>query len=392
MFSLLCIIGAAQGLLLFVFLLLKKDRLINLPIIIYVLITSVELVFQYIYSEKLIFQFPHLLYLTEPFSMLGGVLIYAYVRNIFSGRFVSRKTDLLLFIPFLLYLGYYFPSYFQSAEDKIFDITAFYSNGISWNENLTEWFFEVMVTLPFLFVSLKKLNTFHASIKNSFSNISKLNYLVVKKLIYFAILLYLFEFALVLLLFFEVGVADILNNLVYVLSTIIVYVIGYDALVKRHTELVNIAVPEFVIAKTDFSLSKLELKPDDKERIKYEKNSLTFSKIDEITKKITTIIATEKPYKNLELRLTDFASMVSEHPNNVSQVINEVYGRNFYDFINFYRVEEAKNLLRSPKYKHFTIVAIGFEVGFNSKSAFYSAFKKFADTTPSQFQKIQIVE
>ena len=56
------------------------------------------------------------------------------------------------------------------------------------------------------------------------------------------------------------------------------------------------------------------------------------------------------------------------------------------DFINKYRVEEAKKKLSSRTYKQFTILAIAYEVGFNSKSAFYNAFKKFTDTTPTKFR------
>ncbi len=89
--NILWIIGASQGFLLAMFLVMKKDRLINLPLIIFIFLTSLELVFQYIYSIKLIFKYPHLLYLTEPFSMLYGVLIYLYSRNILSEKFIFQK-------------------------------------------------------------------------------------------------------------------------------------------------------------------------------------------------------------------------------------------------------------------------------------------------------------
>jgi len=86
--NIIWIIGASQGLLLTLFLFLKKDYKINLPLIFFVFLTSIELLFQYIYATKLIFKYPHLLYLSEPFSMLSGTLIFLYTRNILSGVFI----------------------------------------------------------------------------------------------------------------------------------------------------------------------------------------------------------------------------------------------------------------------------------------------------------------
>jgi AraC-like DNA-binding protein len=59
--------------------------------------------------------------------------------------------------------------------------------------------------------------------------------------------------------------------------------------------------------------------------------------------------------------------------------------QNFFDFINFYRVQEVKTRLNDPAEKHLTFVALAQEAGFNSKSAFYAAFKKHTKMTPSQF-------
>jgi AraC-like DNA-binding protein len=72
--------------------------------------------------------------------------------------------------------------------------------------------------------------------------------------------------------------------------------------------------------------------------------------------------------------------------NKLSQIINKKTGYNFSDYINQLRVERAKKYLTSKKYSEYTIVAIGLECGFNSKSAFYNAFKKFTNATPTEFK------
>ncbi|MEM8895131.1 MAG: AraC family transcriptional regulator, partial [Bacteroidota bacterium] len=67
--------------------------------------------------------------------------------------------------------------------------------------------------------------------------------------------------------------------------------------------------------------------------------------------------------------------------------INEQEGVSFSDFINKYRVEDAKKLLSSGRSKQVTILAISLEAGFNSKTAFYNTFKKFTGQTPTEFIK-----
>jgi AraC-like DNA-binding protein len=93
-----------------------------------------------------------------------------------------------------------------------------------------------------------------------------------------------------------------------------------------------------------------------------------------------------KPYLNPELSLQMLANQLDIPPHYLSQVINEQLGQNFFDFINSHRIEEVKARLLDPQYTHLTILAIAFDSGFNSKSAFNSAFKNQTGLTPSQFR------
>jgi len=78
--------------------------------------------------------------------------------------------------------------------------------------------------------------------------------------------------------------------------------------------------------------------------------------------------------------------MLSILPLHLSQIINERCGKNFTDFINSYRLIEAKKKLSSKEYKHLTIMSIAQECGFNSISSFNTAFKKQNHCTPSQLR------
>ena len=74
--------------------------------------------------------------------------------------------------------------------------------------------------------------------------------------------------------------------------------------------------------------------------------------------------------------------------SHASKLINTFSDYNFSDYINSLRIEQAKKLLSDDSFDQYTIVAIGLESGFNSKSTFYTAFKKFTSQTPSEFRSI----
>nr|WP_298556261.1 helix-turn-helix domain-containing protein [uncultured Algibacter sp.] len=71
----------------------------------------------------------------------------------------------------------------------------------------------------------------------------------------------------------------------------------------------------------------------------------------------------------------------------ISQLINKNSNLNFNDYINSLRITDAKNMLVDSEYNNYTILAIGLESGFNSKSSFYTAFKKFTGKTPVEYKK-----
>lgn len=109
-------------------------------------------------------------------------------------------------------------------------------------------------------------------------------------------------------------------------------------------------------------------------------NSVEFSLVENLLLK-------DNYFLNAEISLKTLAEKLEVGKNTLSKVINLNSGMNFNDYINQKRVIEAKKRLLAKEYNHLTIEAIGNSVGFNSKSAFYTAFKKHANTSPSAFVK-----
>ena len=94
----------------------------------------------------------------------------------------------------------------------------------------------------------------------------------------------------------------------------------------------------------------------------------------------------EKPYREPDLTLPDLAQRLDVPPNYLSQVINERMGYNFFDYINSLRINDAKKLLTDAQYIDQSVMQMAYSVGFNSKSTFNSAFKKFTGETPTAFK------
>jgi AraC-like DNA-binding protein len=101
---------------------------------------------------------------------------------------------------------------------------------------------------------------------------------------------------------------------------------------------------------------------------------------------ILEYIGKNESYKDHNITLGKFAKSISLTPHVVSQVVNEQLSCNFNDFINSYRVEEAKKMLIDTGLKNITVASIAYDCGFNTLSAFNTAFKKFTGLTPSQFR------
>ena len=96
----------------------------------------------------------------------------------------------------------------------------------------------------------------------------------------------------------------------------------------------------------------------------------------------------EKPYRETGLTLPMLAHMIQVSPHHLSQVINEKLNKSFFDFVNEYRVDDAKKAMTGPDAGRFSILGIAMDAGFNSKSAFYTAFKKHTGITPSRFKEL----
>ena len=117
----------------------------------------------------------------------------------------------------------------------------------------------------------------------------------------------------------------------------------------------------------------------------YRKSGLKAEEAPELHQQLLRLMQTEKPYLEPKLSLAQLAERLGVLPNHLSQIINQYEEKNFYDFVNSYRVEEFIDLAKKDTDKSFNLLGLAFEAGFNSKSSFNQVFKKFKGKTPSEF-------
>ncbi len=120
--------------------------------------------------------------------------------------------------------------------------------------------------------------------------------------------------------------------------------------------------------------------------IKYAATKMEGTELQQCCNKVQNFMESNRPYLDSELTLPKLAEDLNVTTHHLSQVINEVHGKNFFNFINKYRVDEVKRKIQDPKYQNYTLLGIAFESGFNSKSAFNRVFKNITGTTPSTYR------
>ncbi|MDF7821621.1 helix-turn-helix transcriptional regulator [Runella sp. MFBS21] len=121
-------------------------------------------------------------------------------------------------------------------------------------------------------------------------------------------------------------------------------------------------------------------------RKKYEKSSLSEDNGEVILQKLQTYLQTQKPYLENDLTLPKLAQRLSVSQHHLSQVLNDRLGQSFFDLMAKCRVEEAQKLLTDGAHMHLKIDEIAEQVGYNSTSAFHTAFKRITGQTPAQYR------
>ncbi|MBN2892674.1 MAG: tetratricopeptide repeat protein [Bacteroidales bacterium] len=174
--------------------------------------------------------------------------------------------------------------------------------------------------------------------------------------------------------------------LILILLSAIVFAILYIQKQKSYLALVE---QNIKLAKSDIEKEKaIQKNKENNEKIipKYSDTNLNEEQKKELIDNVIILMEEEKYYMNEQFTINDFAKELHTNRNYLSQIINEHFNTNFNNFVNEFRVKEARKMLLNPEFQNYTIEGIAKSVGFHSKATFNTAFKKFTGVTPSFFK------
>jgi AraC-like DNA-binding protein len=372
-------IGITQAVLLALLLVFyhKSDRSVNIFLAFFIAAVTVPMlmaVVPYLFSWQVII-------FLEPFTLLGGPLLLLYVRS-FKEVITWRKAlphlvMFLLFVPFAFVVYDQVGSQYPPSDTVPPQVTKHPLSFIPVTIRLLQ-------RVVYYFFARHALLSYQRSIRHLFSETSRISLGWVKWLVNGYLLI---VFTTIVMYSLILKYPEYFNW--WVLSNgLIVSVYIYMATVK------GLAQPTIWQIRPDMPKEKLEeemLEAEERLAMKGKMKSRTRpamqdSKTGEIVVRINAAMEQDKLYQEPELTLQNLADKLNFPSYQVSQAINDGMKKNFYDLVNSYRVEEAKRLLLDSKNRNYTILSVGFEAGFNSKTTFNTVFKKFTGLTPTDFR------
>lgn len=362
-------IGVFLGVTLSTFLILNKSAKNKANIYLGLLVFSSTLFFFPSFFARLgiLEYFPHVVGIPRVSPFLFGPLTFLYVRACTQKGFKMRPILWLHFIPAFLMLLHCMPELLVSGAQKVINQANFTRTGnldYAWI-----WLLKVIHPMIYFGFSVKKIFLYRKHVSNFSSTIDSAFH---RWLLIFIFILALPILGLLSLVFLPFNSL----SLVFLVLGLVTFLIAIYIATLVKPELFH-AFPH----QMDIPESSEEQKQ------KYENSTLQEAQKIKYVEKLTAFMDAEKPYLEPELTLAQIAEQVKIPAHSVSQIINEKLDVNFLDFINGYRVKEAQAKLVDPKFDHYTIISIAYEAGFNSKSTFYTAFKKQTGMTPSKYRK-----
>lgn len=372
--ALIILLGVILGIYISYFLIRKsiQYKSPNIYMGILILVLSLLMLEGWLNYSGYIFKVLKISNFSEPLNFVIAPLIYLFMTTQLGDE--RNKKDGLHFIPFILWLGY---CMFYFSQPEVFK----YNDSIS----------VMQLDIPYLETS-KDFSGDPLGIRN-YVNIATIFHVVIYSLIIAKRLLtkarekgesifkttnktlislrnsfYHFLIIVVILIFVKTNFeSDVGDYLIYLYMSFMILI----------TSIQIMNMSSYYLEASSFLEGPV---------LKYKKSSLIDDNKENILDAINYQMQHEKYFLSSTASLSGLAKSINESSHHVSQVINEKLNQSFFELIANYRVEEAKTILKTDLGKKLTIEEVAERVGYNSKSAFNTAFKKFTSQTPSEFR------
>jgi len=306
--------------------------------------------------------YPFLFWLGNSFAFFWGPSLFFYVQSLVCRDFAFKKADVLHTVPFALYWLYKATYFLLGGADvklellivgKVLDSTDLLVVGLPLHA----------LVLGYAVASIRTMTFYGAALREAYSSVEKIDLSWLRAVV--------IGFGLVWLV--------ALGN------SILSYRRGFPALIFCNVNMLSIfCISNLILFK---GLRQNEAFSGIERRAKYERSTLDRAEAEPLLARLRAYMQEERPHLRPSLSVDELGQKMHVQPRHLSQVINELAQQSFIDFVNGYRIEEARRLLKDPSQKGKNVLDIVYEVGFNSKAAFNSAFKRRTGMTPSEFRK-----
>lgn len=288
-----------------------------------------------------------------PFKFLYGPVIYFYTKSIILKDISFKTKDAFHTLPFFLSLLIVFE--FVSLKEPMIILI-------------------VQVSIfGYLIASLQATRVHKKVLKETRSNLDRISLDWLNHLLIFFIAIMVIDF-----IYHSSGITIVFEDMtsIYVLQLLVILSLVSTIVLK------GLKYPELFSGITENEISLSEKKGSKK----YSSSSLSDEDLKNYKEIVNVTLIDEKLYLNPELSLNDLSEKIDISSRNLSYVINNQFQMNFADLVNSYRIKEAVRIFEEAKDPKQTILEVIYEVGFNSKSSFYSSFKKVVGKTPKEFK------
>jgi len=304
--------------------------------------------------------YPELCLLPFNFSWLLFPLFFIYTQRV--SVFSIRKTKYWILIPGIISLIAQVIIYFLPFETKLA------INGSLWHE-LVFTFVGICYSWGIGIWNLRLIHEHEIEVQNTFSQIKA-------KVLRWAriFLIYSLATSILIHILYLISPFNYYYKIIFsAFDLITIYWVAVNGVIQRNIfSLLNDGASNFSKNASEIDLIKNPIKEDD---------------LKNLMEKIEDYVINSESYARPELTIMDVADNLKTHPKRISTAINTISKQNFNAYINRHRIKKAINLLEKKTAENFSIEGIGLEVGFQSKSAFYSSFKKITGTTPSKYKE-----
>lgn len=368
------IIAAFNALFFTALLLQKKPRALHDNILIgWLIYLGLYIGVYALYSHDLFTHFNLLSISLLSLLMLFGPFLFGYLEALVTNKRRILLKDLLHLLPFILFNLYILIVSFSPVMSVKLNIEKI---GPEYNPPILFIFFLIMTAISgtvYFLLTIKLFKRLDIQIFNNFSNATNIDLSWIRKLVLvFGIVWTALISVTVIHHVFQLFSMVFCTDGLFLSLSVFVILIGYFGLKQK-----IIYGNEDIIAPVETINTQ----------IKYAGSKLSDIEAKLLADHLKKHINSSKSYLNPDLTLSQLATEIGISSHLLSQVINEQFNLNFFDFVNQYRVEEFKQRIVNPNYENYSLLGIAFDCGFNSKSAFNRIFKKVTSLTPSQYKE-----